>query len=79
MKIKEREKINKYLDLSRELKITEEHECDGDTDTSEIQPANSGVKNHLVEGDLKAPFSIATTPKCWRGLNSIPWIAPLYP
>ena len=33
----------------------------------------------LVEGDLKAPFSIATTPKCRGGRYSFPWIAPLYP
>ena len=33
----------------------------------------------LVEGDPKAPFSIATTPRCRGGRNSIPWIAPLYP
>ena len=33
----------------------------------------------LVEGDPKAPFSIATTPRCRRGRNSMPWIAPLYP
>ena len=29
----------------------------------------------VVEGDPKAPFSIATTPKGRGG----PWIAPLYP
>ena len=33
----------------------------------------------LVEGDLKAPFPIATTPSCWGRRNSIPWFAPLYP
>ena len=33
----------------------------------------------LVEGDLKAPFLIATTPRCWGRCYSIPWIAPLYP
>ena len=33
----------------------------------------------LVEGDPKAPFSIATTPKYTRGRYSIPWIAQLYP
>ena len=33
----------------------------------------------LIEGDQKAPFSIATTPKCRGGRYSIPWIAPLYP
>ena len=33
----------------------------------------------LVEGDRKAPFSIATTPKCRGGRYSIIWIAPLYP
>ena len=32
-----------------------------------------------VEGDQKAPFSLATTPR-WRGrLYSFSWIAPLYP
>ena len=31
-----------------------------------------------VEGDPKAPFSIATTPRC-RGALLLPWIAPLYP
>ena len=32
----------------------------------------------LVEGDPKANFSIATTPK-WRGERYLfPWIAPLY-
>ena len=33
----------------------------------------------IVEGDPKAPFSIATTPKCRGGRYSFPWIAPLYP
>ena len=33
----------------------------------------------LVKGDSKAPFSIATTPRCRGGHYSIPWIAPLYP
>ena len=33
----------------------------------------------LVEGDPKAPFSIATTPRFWGGRYSFPWIAPLYP
>ena len=33
----------------------------------------------LVEGDLKAPFSIATTPRCRGGYYSISWIASLYP
>ena len=33
----------------------------------------------VVEGDLKAPFSIAITPSCKGGHYSIPWIAPLYP
>ena len=32
----------------------------------------------LVEGDQKAPFSIATKPKCKGGHYSFPWIAPLY-
>ena len=33
----------------------------------------------VVEGDLKAPISIATTPRCRGGHYSFPWIAPLYP
>ena len=32
----------------------------------------------LVEGNPKAPFSKATTPRCRGGRYSIPWIAPLY-
>ena len=33
----------------------------------------------VVEGDQKAPFSIATTPRCSRRRYSFPWIAPLKP
>ena len=33
----------------------------------------------LVEGDPKAPFSIATTLRCRGERNSIPWVAALYP
>ena len=33
----------------------------------------------LVESELKATFSIATTLKYKGGRYSIPWIAPLYP
>ena len=33
----------------------------------------------LVKGDPKAPFSIATTPRCRGGHYSISWITPLYP
>ena len=33
----------------------------------------------IVEGDPKAPFSIATTPRCREGRYSFPRIAPLYP
>ena len=32
----------------------------------------------IVEGALRAPFSIGTTLKCRGRLYSIPWIAPLY-
>ena len=31
----------------------------------------------VVKGDQKAPFSIATTPKCRGGRNFFPRIAPL--
>ena len=31
----------------------------------------------MVKGDIKAPFSITTTPRCWRGRNYFPWIAQL--
>ena len=33
----------------------------------------------IVKGDPKAPFSIATTPRCRGGRHSFPWISPLYP
>ena len=32
----------------------------------------------LVESDSKAPFLIATTPRCRGGRCSFPWIALLY-
>ena len=32
----------------------------------------------IVEGDPRAPFSKATTPRFRGGCYSIPWIAPLY-
>ena len=32
----------------------------------------------VVEGDQKAPFSIATTLMCREGRYSFPWIALLY-
>ena len=32
----------------------------------------------VVEGDQKAPFSIATTLWCKGGCYAFPWIAPLY-
>ena len=32
----------------------------------------------IVDGDQKAPFSIATTSSCREGRYSFPWIAPLY-
>ena len=58
-------------------------------DWTQISRAISQISNHyanvrlklttLVEGDPKAPFSIATIPRCKEGRYSIPWIAPLYP
>ena len=33
----------------------------------------------VVKGDLKASFSIGTTPRCRGGPYSFPWFAPLYP
>ena len=44
-----------------------------DFDTSKV------MLSTLVEGDPRAPFSIATTPQCNGERYSIPWIAPLYP
>ena len=32
----------------------------------------------IVEGDPKAPFSLATTPRCRGGRKSFPLIAPFY-
>ena len=33
----------------------------------------------VVEGDQKAPFSVASTPRCREGPYFFPRIAPLYP
>ena len=33
----------------------------------------------VAKGNPKAPFSIATTPRCKGGRYSFSWIAPLYP
>ena len=33
----------------------------------------------LSQGWPKAPFLIDTTPRCWGGHYTFPWIAPLYP
>ena len=33
----------------------------------------------VVKGNMRAPFSIAKTPKSSRGRYSFPWISPLYP
>ena len=33
----------------------------------------------VINSDYKAPFSIATTPRCRRGRYTVPWIAPFYP
>ena len=33
----------------------------------------------VIESNPKAPFSIASTPKCRGGRHSFPWIAPPYP
>ena len=32
-----------------------------------------------VDGAPKAPFPIVTPPRCKKGCNSFPWIAPLFP
>ena len=43
-------------------------------------PKNSKVKlTTVVEGNPKAPFSIATTTRCRGGRHSFPRISPLYP
>ena len=54
------------------------HSSDSDTDFSDIIPGIL-LRDTVVEGDPKALFSIATTPRCRGGLHSIPRIAPLYP
>ena len=33
----------------------------------------------VVEGDQKAPFSVATTPRCRGRRYSFPWIASFHP
>ena len=48
------------------------------TETLNVDFHNKVSWRPLVEGDLKVPFSIATTQRCRRGHYSFPWIAPLY-
>ena len=53
-----------YIDREREGEREKERE-------SKVKLAT------VVEDDPRAPFSIASTPKCRAGRNSFPWIAPL--
>ena len=46
---------------------------------SDLMCINKVKSATVVEGDQKAPFSIATTPRCRGGLYSFLWIDPLYP
>ena len=56
-------------------------EFDKNTEKSPGKLTRSNISKlaTIVEGDPKAPFSIATTPRCRGGRYSIPRIAPLYP
>ena len=66
--------LYKYSHMHVTLTVT--HAC------TQTRPHMKIIKVKLVtvvEGDPKAPFSIATTPKCKRGHYSFLWIAPLYP
>ena len=68
-----------YIELANYY-VTVQHPGEYATRTHLGYPGyNTKVKlATLVEGDLKPPFSIATTPSCRGGCNSFPWIAPLY-
>ena len=44
-----------------------------------IYKSKSKVDDLQVEGNQKASFSIATTPRCTGRCYSFPWISPLYP
>ena len=77
----------KTVSILRRVQETEKTCCH--SNYSERPSAYADVKNSnktlisklatIVEGDPKAPFSIATTPRCRGGRYSIPRIAPLYP
>ena len=54
------------------------HSPDRDTDFFDIVTGVWQGDTVVVEGDPKAPFSIATTPRSRGGRYSFPWIAPLY-
>ena len=51
---------------------------DPETGTTTSGQNEPGTNGNEVEGDLKAPFSITTTPMCRGGHYYFPWIAPLY-
>ena len=64
------------------LALKNDSECAKHSLTNNSHKAEGNMKVKLVTlvvGDQKAPFLIATTPRCWGGRYSIPWIALLYP
>ena len=56
-----------------------DHICNRSTGTYQTTPSISSKVCNLSRRLPKAPFSIATTPRCRGGRNSFSWIAPLYP
>ena len=65
------------MSLSQELNVELNQNISGEVPRSWSAVYNVSKLATLVEGDPKAPFSIATTPMCREGRYSVPWIAPL--
>ena len=60
-------------ELKRVSKTTKTKNCEKTKNCKQVKLETE------VEGDPKAPFSIATTPRCRGGRYSFSWIALLYP
>ena len=59
--------------------MAQEQKSDAEAKEKKKKNLKNKLLATLVEGDPKAPFSIATTPRYREGHYSFPWMSPLYP
>ena len=69
-------------ETQRKAKACRPKRCEYKDEDNSTNTLNDNTKVKLatlVEGDLKAPFLIGTTPRCRKERYSNTWIATLYP